>query len=62
MCALARVAGVPLSMCLDEWNAIAAVGVAHPNKYGLTLTGDEDVFFSMSGDACPREDGYCLVI
>ena len=59
---LASVAGLPLSVCLDKWNAIASVGVAHPNEYGRALTGDEDVFFGMNGDAIQHEDGDSLVI
>ena len=59
---LARVAGLPLSMCLDEWNAVVSVGVMYPNEYWRALTDDEDVFFGMNGDAVPHEDGDCLVI
>ncbi len=62
MGALARVAGLPLSVCLDEWNAIASMGAVYPNEYGRALTGDEDIFFGMHGDAVPREDGDCLVV
>ncbi len=49
-------------MCLDEWNAIASVGVVHPNEYGHALACDEDIFFGMHADAIPREDGDCLVV
>ena len=62
MGALARVVGLLLSVCLDEWNAIASVGIMHPNEYGRALKGDEDVFFGMNGDALVHEDGDCLVI
>ena len=62
MCALARVVGLPLSMCLDKRNVIASVVVVYPNEYGRALAGDEDIFFGMHGDAVPREDGDCLVV
>ena len=60
--ALAREAGLPLSLCLDERNAIASVVVAYPNEYGRALAGDEDIFFGMHSDAVPHEDGDCLVV
>ena len=60
--ALAKVAGLPMSVCLDEWNAVASMGVAHPNEYWRAMACDEDIFFGMNGDAVPHEDGDCLVV